>query len=48
MTSFINLIIIINYMTEQEKAQTAQPEEITIFDRIVKGEIPATIIYQDD
>ena len=33
---------------EQEKAQTAQPEEVTLFDKIVKKEIPATIIYEDD
>jgi histidine triad (HIT) family protein len=35
-------------MSEQEKAQTAAPEEITIFDKIVAKEIPATIIYEDD
>ena len=35
-------------MDEQEKAQTAQAEEVTIFDKIVKKEIPATIIYEDD
>lgn len=35
-------------MSEQEKAQTAAPEEITIFDKIVAKEIPANIIYEDD
>ena len=29
-------------------AQTAKAEEITLFDKIVKKEIPATIIYEDD
>ena len=33
---------------EQEKAQTASAEEVTIFDKIVAKEIPATIIYEDD
>ena len=33
---------------EQDKAQTAKEEEVTIFDKIVKKEIPATIIYEDD
>ena len=33
---------------EQAKAQTAAAEEITIFDKIVRKEIPATIIYEDD
>jgi len=33
---------------EQQVAQTAVVEEVTIFDRIVKKEIPATIIYEDD
>ena len=33
---------------EQEKAQTASAEEVTIFDKIVKKEIPATILYEDD
>ena len=33
---------------EQAKAQTAAAEEVTIFDKIVKKEIPATIIYEDD
>ena len=35
-------------MNEQEKAQTAQAEEVTLFDKIVKKEIPADIIYEDD
>ena len=30
------------------KAQTATAEEVTIFDKIVKKEIPATIIYEDE
>ena len=30
---------------EQEKAQTATEEEVTIFDKIVKGEIPAEILF---
>ncbi len=33
---------------EQAKAQTAQTEEITIFDRIVSKQIPATILYEDE
>ena len=33
---------------EQQLAQTAQPVEDTIFDKIVRKEIPATIIYEDD
>jgi hypothetical protein len=33
---------------EIEKAQTAVPEEITLFDRIVSKQIPANIIYEDD
>jgi len=33
---------------EQQAAQTAVEEEVTIFDKIVKKEIPATIIYEDD
>ena len=33
---------------EQEKAQTATAEEVTIFDKIVSKEIPATIIHEDD
>ena len=33
---------------EQSKAQTAKAEEITIFDRIVRKEIPANVIYEDE
>ena len=33
---------------EISKAQTAAAEEVTIFDKIVKKEIPANIIYEDD
>ena len=33
---------------EQQRAQNAQPEEDTIFDKIVRKEIPANIIYEDD
>ena len=33
---------------EQAKAQTAAPVDVTLFDRIVRKEIPATIIYEDD
>ena len=35
-------------MDEQSKAQTAAAEEVTIFDKIVKKEIPADVIYEDD
>ena len=35
-------------MDEVKKAQEAKEEEITIFDRIVKKEIPANIVYEDD
>jgi len=35
-------------MDEQSKAQLAKEEEISIFDRIVKREIPANIIFEDD
>ena len=50
---YINLINLnINIFTmessEQAKAQTAQEEEITLFDKIVSKEIPANIIYEDD
>lgn len=31
--------------SEQERAQTAVAEEVTIFDMIVSGKIPANIIY---
>ena len=33
---------------EQAKAQVPKPVEVTIFDKIVRKEIPATIIYEDD
>lgn len=33
---------------EVEKAQTAQPEEITIFDKIARKEIPSAVLYEDD
>ena len=33
---------------EQQKAQTAGVEDVTIFDKIVKGEIPCDKIYEDD
>ena len=33
---------------EQERAQNAQPEEDTIFDKIVRKEIPANVIFEDD
>ena len=33
---------------EISKAQTAVEEEVTIFDRIVRKEIPAKIIYEDE
>ena len=29
-------------------AQSAKAEEITLFDKIVKKEIPANVIYEDD
>jgi len=35
-------------MDEQAKAQHASEEEITIFDKIVKKEIPADIIFEDE
>ena len=35
-------------MDEVKKAQEAKEEEITIFDKIVKKEIPANIVYEDD
>ena len=35
-------------MDEQSKAQLAKEEEISIFDRIVKREIPANIIFEDE
>ena len=33
---------------EIAKAQTAVPEEITLFDKIVAKQIPANIIFEDD
>ena len=33
---------------EQAKAQDAAPEEVTIFDKIVAGDIPCTEVYSDD
>ena len=35
-------------MSEAEKAQTAQREEDTIFGKIIRKEIPAKIIYEDE
>lgn len=31
-----------------KKAQTAQAEEVTIFDKIVSKQIPANVIYEDE
>ena len=33
---------------EITKAQTAVPEEVTLFDKIVAKQIPATVIYEDE
>jgi hypothetical protein len=33
---------------EIKKAQTAKPEEVTIFDKIINKEIPANIIFEDE
>ena len=33
---------------EIEKAQSAGEQEVTLFDRIVKKEIPANVIFEDD
>ena len=33
---------------EQAKAQDAAPEDVTIFDKIVAGDIPCTEVYSDD
>ena len=33
---------------EIEKAKVATEEEVTLFDRIVKKQIPANVIYEDD
>lgn len=35
-------------MDEQFKAQLAKEEEVSIFDKIVKREIPANIIFEDE
>lgn len=35
-------------MDEQSKAQLAKEEEVSIFDKIVKREIPANIIFEDE
>jgi len=35
-------------MAEQQLAQTAVAQEVTIFDRIIKGEIPSKKLYEDD
>ena len=35
-------------MSEEEKAQSAQPSETTIFDAIIAKKIPAEVIYEDD
>lgn len=34
--------------TEQEKAQTAQPGGDTIFGKIIRKEIPAKVIFEDE
>jgi histidine triad (HIT) family protein len=33
---------------EVSKAQQAAPTEVTIFDKIASGDIPANVVYQDD
>ncbi len=33
---------------EEKLAQEAKEEEVTIFDKIVRREIPANIIYEDE
>ncbi len=33
---------------EIKKAQTAHEEQVTIFDKIIKKEIPANIIFEDE
>lgn len=35
-------------LCEKELAQTAKEEEVTLFDKIVRREIPSDIIYEDD
>lgn len=40
-----------SFKSEQEKAQEATPpsgEELTIFDKICSGEIPAAVLYEDE
>ena len=37
-----------NLSDEQEKAQKAKPQDDTLFDKLVRKEIPADIIYEDD
>jgi len=37
-----------DFSDEATKAQTAKPEEVTIFDKICDGTIPADVIYEDD
>ena len=34
--------------TEEQKAQTAGEEEVTLFDKIVAGDIPCDKIYEDE
>jgi hypothetical protein len=34
--------------SEEQAAQTATEEEITLFDKIASKEIPAAILYEDD
>ena len=33
---------------EMKLAETATVEAVTIYDRIIKREIPSTIVYEDD
>uniref|UniRef100_A0A5S6QFU1 HIT domain-containing protein n=1 Tax=Trichuris muris TaxID=70415 RepID=A0A5S6QFU1_TRIMR len=35
-------------MSEEAKAQTAKPSSDSIFSKIIRREIPASIIYEDD
>ena len=41
-------LLTVTQSDEQEKAQHAQPAEDTIFDKLVRKEIPADIIYEDE
>lgn len=34
--------------SEADKAQTAKPEEDTIFGKITRGEIPTKFLFEDD